>query len=86
MFNIIPDFHDIMLKILFPCHNFQSTVQLGLDFLFPESVGEAVRLAEEIRCLPNDHEAKLQVLEVRQRKLFQEVFSPLLSLKLLCSL
>eukprot|EP00256_Glycine_max_P052345 XP_014618670.1 lysine-specific demethylase JMJ25 isoform X3 [Glycine max] len=41
-------------------------VQLGLDFLSPESVGDAVRLAEEIRCVPNEHEAKLQVLEVRR--------------------
>jgi lysine-specific demethylase 3 len=37
---------------------------LGLDFLSPESLGEAVRLAEEVRRLPNEHEAKLQVLEV----------------------
>ncbi|XP_065852548.1 E3 ubiquitin-protein ligase JMJ24-like isoform X2 [Euphorbia lathyris] len=50
----------------FQVRNLQSIVQLGLDFLSPESVGEAARLAEEIRCLPNDHEAKLQVLEVRQ--------------------
>jgi lysine-specific demethylase 3 len=35
-------------------------------------------LAEEIRCLPNDHEAKLQVLEVRQRKFSLEVFSSFL--------
>ena len=48
---------------------FQSNVQLGLDFLSPESVGDAVRLAEEIRCLPNEHEAKLQVLEVRREEL-----------------
>lgn len=48
---------------------FQSNVQLGLDFLSPESVGDAVRLAEEIRCVPNEHEAKLQVLEVRREEL-----------------
>lgn len=53
----------------------QSTVQLGFDFLSPESLGKAVKMAEEIRCLPNDHEAKLQVLEVRERKLSLEVFS-----------
>ncbi|KAM4108297.1 hypothetical protein ACJW30_03G036900 [Castanea mollissima] len=57
----------------FQVRNLQSNVQLGLDFLSPESLGEAVRLAEEIRCLPNDHEANLQVLEVRQRKFFLEV-------------
>lgn len=44
----------------------QSTVQLGLDFLSPESLEQAVRLAEEIRGLPNDHDAKLQILEVMQ--------------------
>lgn len=48
----------------------QSTVQLGLDFLSPESLGEAVRLAEEIRGLPNDHEAKLQILEVGKISLY----------------
>ncbi|KAF2316912.1 hypothetical protein GH714_042253 [Hevea brasiliensis] len=47
-----------------------STVQLGLDFLSPESVGEAAKLAEEIRCLPNDQEAKLQVLEVGKISLY----------------
>lgn len=44
----------------------QSNVQLGLDFLSPESLGQAARLAEEIRSLPNDHAAKLQILEVRE--------------------
>ncbi|KAM1353772.1 hypothetical protein ACFX2H_033211 [Malus domestica] len=57
----------------FQVRNLQSTVQLGLDFLSPESLGEAVRLADEIRCLPNDHEAKLQVLEVGQGKFSLEV-------------
>lgn len=52
---------------------FQSTVQLGLDFLSPESLGEAVRLAEEIRCLPTEHDAKRQVLEVKQNKSSLEV-------------
>ncbi|GAU29348.1 hypothetical protein TSUD_31540 [Trifolium subterraneum] len=47
-----------------------STVQLGLDFLSPESLGEAVRLAEEVRRLPNEHEAKLQVLEVGKISLY----------------
>uniref|UniRef100_A0A5B6ZX44 Putative lysine-specific demethylase JMJ25 isoform X1 n=1 Tax=Davidia involucrata TaxID=16924 RepID=A0A5B6ZX44_DAVIN len=48
----------------FQVRNLQSTIQLGLDFLSPESLGEAVKLAEEIRSLPNDHNAKLQMLEV----------------------
>ncbi|TQE05124.1 hypothetical protein C1H46_009276 [Malus baccata] len=54
----------------FQVRNLQSTVQLGLDFLSPESLGEAVRLADEIRCLPNDHEAKLQVFEVGKISLY----------------
>ncbi|GMN43873.1 hypothetical protein TIFTF001_013066 [Ficus carica] len=54
----------------FQVRNLQSTVQLGLDFLSPESLGEALKLAEEIRCLPNDHEAKFQVLEVGKISLY----------------
>ncbi|XP_062084782.1 E3 ubiquitin-protein ligase JMJ24 [Humulus lupulus] len=54
----------------FQVRNLQSNVQLGLDFLSPESLGEAVKLAEEIRCLPNVHEAKLQVLEVGKISLY----------------
>ncbi|XP_004495719.1 E3 ubiquitin-protein ligase JMJ24 isoform X2 [Cicer arietinum] len=54
----------------FQARNVQSTVQLGLDFLSPESLGEAVRLAEEVRCLPNEHEAKHQVLEVGKISLY----------------
>ncbi|XP_024187510.1 lysine-specific demethylase JMJ25 isoform X2 [Rosa chinensis] len=54
----------------FQVRNLQSTVQLGLDFLSPESLGDAARLAEEIRCLPNDHEAKQQVLEVGKISLY----------------
>ncbi|KAF8392608.1 hypothetical protein HHK36_022954 [Tetracentron sinense] len=54
----------------FQVRNLQSSVQLGLDFLSPESLGESLRLAEEIRCLPNDHEAKLQILEVGKISLY----------------
>ncbi|KAI8024292.1 Lysine-specific demethylase JMJ25 [Camellia lanceoleosa] len=54
----------------FQVRNLQSTVQLGLDFLSPESLDEAVRLAEEIRSLPNDHDAKLQMLEVGKISLY----------------
>ncbi|KAJ4823420.1 hypothetical protein Tsubulata_025585 [Turnera subulata] len=54
----------------FQVRNLQSNVQLGLDFLSPESLGEAVRMAKEIRCLPNDHDAKLQVLEVGKISLY----------------
>lgn len=54
----------------FQVRNLQSTVQLGLDFLSPESLTEANRLADEIRGLPNDHEAKLQILEVGKISLY----------------
>lgn len=55
---------------LFQVRNLQSTVQLGFDFLTPESVNEAARLADEIRSLPNDHDAKLQMLEVGKISLY----------------
>ena len=48
---------------LFYWHD-QSTVQLALNFLSPESLPESVRMAQEIRCLPNGHFAKLKMLEV----------------------
>ncbi|KAI3800363.1 hypothetical protein L1987_28453 [Smallanthus sonchifolius] len=54
----------------FQVRNLQSSVQLGLDFLFPESLSEAVRLAGEIRELPNDHDAKLQMLEAGKISLY----------------
>ncbi|XP_027934401.1 lysine-specific demethylase JMJ25 isoform X2 [Vigna unguiculata] len=54
----------------FQARNVQSNVQLGLDFLSPESLGDAVRLTEEIRCLPNEHESKVQVLEVGKISLY----------------
>ncbi|KAL6553250.1 hypothetical protein OROGR_007092 [Orobanche gracilis] len=54
----------------FQVRHLQSSVELGLDFLSPESLGEALRLSEEIRGLPNDHGAKLQVLEVGKISLY----------------
>ena len=42
----------------------QSTVQSALDFLTPESLRESARMGQEIRCLPNHHDAKLKMLEV----------------------
>ncbi|CAN4083997.1 unnamed protein product [Withania somnifera] len=54
----------------FQVRNLQSTVQLGLDFLSPENLSEAVRMAEEIRGLPNTHDAKLQMLEVGKISLY----------------
>lgn len=54
----------------FQMRNLQSTVQLGLEFLSPESLGEAIKLSEGIRCLPNDHGAKIQMLEVGKISLY----------------
>ncbi|VFQ81666.1 unnamed protein product [Cuscuta campestris] len=54
----------------FQARNLQSTVQLGLDFLSPESLGEAVRMTKEIRGLHNAHETKLQMLEVEKISLY----------------
>ncbi|XP_048570989.1 lysine-specific demethylase JMJ25 isoform X2 [Triticum urartu] len=50
--------------------NLQSTVQLALDFLSPESLRESARMAQEIRCLPNHHDAKLKMLEVGKIALY----------------
>ncbi|KAK6154706.1 hypothetical protein DH2020_008954 [Rehmannia glutinosa] len=54
----------------FQVRHLQSSVQLGLDFLSPESLAESLRLSKEIRGLPNDHDAKLQVLEVGKISLY----------------
>lgn len=54
----------------FQVRNLQSSVQLALDFLSPESLGESARMAQEIRCLPNDHDAKLKMLEVGKMSLY----------------
>ncbi|KAH6795427.1 hypothetical protein C2S51_036413 [Perilla frutescens var. frutescens] len=54
----------------FQLRHLQSSVQLGLDFLSPESLAESLRLSEEIRGLPNDHDAKLQTLEVGKISLY----------------
>ncbi|KAM3228550.1 hypothetical protein ACQJBY_059912 [Aegilops geniculata] len=50
--------------------NLQSTVQLALDFLSPESLRESARMGQEIRCLPNHHNAKLKMLEVGKIALY----------------
>lgn len=54
----------------FQVRNLQSTVQLSLDFLSPESLGETMKLSEEIRRLPNDRAAKLQMVEVGKLSLY----------------
>ncbi|KAM3313318.1 hypothetical protein ACQJBY_032747 [Aegilops geniculata] len=50
--------------------NLHSTVQLALDFLSPESLRESARMGQEIRCLPNHHNAKLKMLEVGKIALY----------------
>ncbi|KAL3615066.1 hypothetical protein CASFOL_040727 [Castilleja foliolosa] len=54
----------------FQVRHLQSSVQLGLDFLSPESLGEARKLSEEIRRFSNNHEAKLHALEVGKISLY----------------
>ncbi|KAJ3699912.1 hypothetical protein LUZ61_003617 [Rhynchospora tenuis] len=54
----------------FQVRNIQSSVQLKFEFLFPESVQESTRMAREIRCLPNNHHAKFNMLEVEKMCLY----------------
>ncbi|KAK8953509.1 hypothetical protein KSP40_PGU011771 [Platanthera guangdongensis] len=54
----------------FRVSNLQSSVQLAFDFLSPESLGESVRMAQGMRCLPSDHEAKLKMPEVEKMTLY----------------
>ncbi|CAN6325239.1 unnamed protein product [Urochloa humidicola] len=54
----------------FQVKNLQSTVQLALNFLSPESLPESVWMTQEIRCLPNGHVAKLKMLEVKRISLY----------------
>nr|CAB3495961.1 unnamed protein product [Digitaria exilis] len=51
-------------------HLQKSTVQLAVNFLSPESLPESVRMAQEIRCLPNGHVAKQKMLEVKKISLY----------------
>lgn len=54
----------------FQVRNLQSSVMLALGFLSPESLEESIGLAQEIRCLPNHHDAKLKMLEVGKISLY----------------
>lgn len=47
------------------CAILQSCIQVVVDFVSPECVIECIRLAEEFRKLPQDHDAKEDKLEVR---------------------
>ncbi|KAG0497448.1 hypothetical protein HPP92_001892 [Vanilla planifolia] len=59
----------------FQVRNLQSSVQLAFDFLTPESLGESLRMSQEIRCLPSNHEAKLRMLEVGKISLYAASFA-----------
>ncbi|ERN16983.1 lysine-specific demethylase JMJ25 [Amborella trichopoda] len=48
----------------FQARNLQSCVQLSMNFLSPESLGESLRLAQEIRSLSDKHAAKQNMLQV----------------------
>ncbi|CAM8942881.1 unnamed protein product [Rhodiola kirilowii] len=45
--------------------NVKSCTKVAIDFLSPESIGESLRLVEEFRQLPNNHEAKENKPEVK---------------------
>lgn len=59
----------------FQVKNLQSTVQLALDFLSPESLRESARMGQEIRCLPNHQDAKLKMLEIGKISLYAASFA-----------
>ncbi|XP_055961701.1 lysine-specific demethylase JMJ29-like isoform X2 [Mercurialis annua] len=46
--------------------NLKSCIKVALDFVSPESVGECIRLTEELRSLPQNHPAKEDKLEVKE--------------------
>ncbi|MQL90778.1 hypothetical protein Taro_023369 [Colocasia esculenta] len=46
--------------------NLKSCIKVALDFVSPENVGECIRLTEEFRRLPQDHDAKEDKLGVGQ--------------------
>uniref|UniRef100_A0A0D9VUG8 JmjC domain-containing protein n=1 Tax=Leersia perrieri TaxID=77586 RepID=A0A0D9VUG8_9ORYZ len=46
--------------------NLKSCINVALDFVSPENVGECVKLNEEVRHLPSDHRAKADKLEIKR--------------------
>nr|GEX92432.1 hypothetical protein [Tanacetum cinerariifolium] len=49
--------------------NFQSFTKVELDFISPESLGECIRLQNELRLLPESHKAKQQKLNEKYQNL-----------------
>ncbi|XP_021750559.1 lysine-specific demethylase JMJ25-like [Chenopodium quinoa] len=50
--------------------NLKSCIKVALDFVSPENVGECIRLAGELRILPQNHMAKVDKLEVKKMILY----------------
>ncbi|XP_061970720.1 lysine-specific demethylase JMJ26-like isoform X3 [Populus nigra] len=46
--------------------NLKSCIKVALDFVSPENVGECIRLTEEFRLLPPNHQAKEDKLEIKK--------------------
>ncbi|KAJ7548066.1 hypothetical protein O6H91_08G115900 [Diphasiastrum complanatum] len=44
----------------------QSCIKVALDFVSPENIQECIKLTNEFRCLPSDHRAKEDKLEVKK--------------------
>lgn len=42
----------------------QSCVNVALEFISPENARECIKLAEELRLLPQGHKAKVKIPEV----------------------
>ncbi|GAB2285007.1 hypothetical protein Dimus_019462 [Dionaea muscipula] len=49
--------------------NLKSCIKVALDFVYPENVGECIRLTEEFRVLPENHRAKEDKLEIKKMML-----------------
>lgn len=44
--------------------NIKSCVKVAMDFVSPENIDVCIRLAEELRSLPDDHNEKGEKLQV----------------------
>ncbi|KAF1002620.1 hypothetical protein AG4045_008777 [Apium graveolens] len=50
--------------------NIKSCIKVSMGFVSPENVSESIRLAEEIRVLPQNHSAKVDNLEIKKLILY----------------
>lgn len=53
-----------IVVIVFSLLLVQSCVNIALEFISPENAHECIRLAEELRLLPQGHKAKVKIPEV----------------------